>query len=457
MSIYLVYRDPLFISFLILILCEYLIQYIKKIQKPVTLQDNKTARISTLCALYFAQGFPWGFMLTAVLSYLSENEVSTSDIGALSAMALLPWTFKLLWAPLIDSFNYPAMGRRRPWILFAQLMMAVTLITMAMQPDLINNLTYLGWMFFLHNCFASLQDVCTDALAVDILLPEERGKVNGFMWGSKTIGMGVGGAVMGTLLANTSMNFTLIFQTVLVLLVMLFPLLLRERAGEKLLPWTKGKIMLKNSIGAIRNPLNVVKDIIRGFSVKTTFIIALFLLFASIGDGINGIILKPLYTQILEWDFKSYSQVEGSGAIFEFFGAILGGFLADRIGRKKIIMIGYGGFGITALLFGYLSVYWHLEWFASLYLIIPLFFRALGTVAVFSLCMNISWTKSAATMFTCYMAMSNISTMIGQRIAGPLNNSLSYEMSFILLGSLAIIPLILIFFVNTEKSIEESY
>ena len=55
------------------------------------------------------------------------------------------------------------------------------------------------------------------------------------------------------------------------------------------------------------------------------------------------------------------------------------------------------------------------------------------------------------------MAMSNISTMIGQRIAGPLNNSLSYEMSFILLGSLAIIPLILIFFVNTEKSIEESY
>ena len=262
----------------------------------INLTDNKLARFSTLCALYFAQGFPWGFMTVALVAYLGEQGITLAETGQLLAMAILPWTFKLLWAPLIDSVNYPAMGRRRPWILFAQLMMAITLITMATSGDLINNLTYLSWMFFLHNCFASLQDVCTDALAVDILLPEERGKVNGFMWGSKIIGIGIGGSVMGTLLVKTSLNFTVIIQTFLVLLVMLFPLLIRERNGEKLLPWTNGKSILQDTIGSIRNPLDVIKDMIKGFSLKRTLIVALFLLCASIGDGINATKLPILYT-----------------------------------------------------------------------------------------------------------------------------------------------------------------
>ena len=423
----------------------------------INLTDNKLARFSTLCALYFAQGFPWGFMTVALVAYLGEQGITLAETGQLLAMAILPWTFKLLWAPLIDSVNYPAMGRRPPWILFAQLMMAITLITMATSGDLINNLTYLSWMFFLHNCFASLQDVCTDALAVDILLPEERGKVNGFMWGSKTIGIGVGGAVMATLLANTSINFTVFFQTGLILLVMLFPLLIRERIGEKLLPWTKGKNMLKNSIESIRNPIQVVKDIFKGFSLKITFIIAIFLLCASIGDGVNSTKLLNLYTQTLGWKAESYSQVAGGiGIIFEFFGAILGGFLADRIGRKKTIIMGYGGFGIAAIIFGvFLPDYSSSNDFLSAYLVFPPFFRALGTVAVFSLCMNISWTKSAATMFTCYMAISNISTIVGTKIAAPIDNIVNCPNHlFIAVGIIAVIPLLIISFINLETNIK---
>ena len=92
----------------------------------INLIDNKLARFSTLCALYFAQGFPWGFMTVALVAYLGEQGITLEETGQLLAMAILPWTFKLFWAPLIDTINYPAMGRRRPWILFAQFMMAIT-------------------------------------------------------------------------------------------------------------------------------------------------------------------------------------------------------------------------------------------------------------------------------------------------------------------------------------------
>ena len=63
-----------------------------------SLTESKTARISTLCALYFAQGFPWGFMTTALVAYLAKQGLTVADTGHLIAMAILPWTFKLIWA-----------------------------------------------------------------------------------------------------------------------------------------------------------------------------------------------------------------------------------------------------------------------------------------------------------------------------------------------------------------------
>ena len=106
--------------------------------------------------------------------------------------------------------------------------------------DISGNITLLGWMFFLHNCFASLQDVSCDALAVDVLLPHEQGKVNGAMWGSKIIGTGTGAAVMGTVLVSNGLVFTIIVQTLLMFAIMVFPLFILERPGEKRFPWSRG-------------------------------------------------------------------------------------------------------------------------------------------------------------------------------------------------------------------------
>ena len=417
-----------------------------------SLQENKTARISTLCALYFAQGLPWGFMTTALITYLLAKEgLSIGDTGYLISMAVLPWTFKLFWAPLIDTFNYPAMGRRRPWIIGSELMMAITLVVMAISSDITSNLNSLAWMFFFHNCFASLQDVCTDALAVDILQDNERGKVNGYMWGSKIIGVGFGTSVMGTLLMHTSINITVIFQGVLVIGVMMFPLLFRERSGEKLLPWTNGKSMMDAPIDALRSPLSVVKDLVKGFSARPTFSAAVFILFAFIGSGISSAFLPALYTKNLGWAPDTYAQVVGiPGTILEFFGALLGGYIADKIGQRKIIVTGYGAYGLLTIAFGLLSDYWTNSFVSTAYLIIHPGCISFGTVAVFSLFMQISWTRAAATMFTSYMAMANLSTTMGARLVGYLD-VLPYDSVFILVGILSLLPLGLIILINPDR------
>ena len=410
-----------------------------------TLTTNKWLRIGTLCILYFAQGFPWGFMLTALLSFLASKGLTIVESGQLTAMAYLPWTFKLFWGPIIDSFTYRAMGRRRPWILLAQFGMALTLIAMVFMGDLTENITLLGWMFFLHNCFASLQDVSCDALAVDVLLPDEQGKVNGAMWGSKIIGTGTGAALMGTILVSNGLIFTVIIQTILMFGIMAFPLFIIERPGEKRFPWSKEIVITKETSSSIQNPMIVILDLLKAFSKPSCMFAGIFILLSAMNQGVNGAILPVFYNKTLGWESDTYSQFIGvPGTILEFIGAILGGVLADRFGRRKFFFLGWGSFSVLSGVFGFmiLSPQEIPYWFQVFYLIVSPFFVAIGTVSMFALAMALSWSKASATMFTSYMALANLSVVIGNKLIEPLTSRLDIGEVYVLMMIVCLLPVV---------------
>tara|TARA_B100001245_G_scaffold154993_1_gene116195 strand:- start:54 stop:719 length:666 start_codon:yes stop_codon:yes gene_type:complete len=210
--------------------------------------------------------------------------------------------------------------------------------------------------------------------------------------------------------------------------------------------------MINGQVDAVRNPVSVIKDLLKGLSIRPTFTAAVFILTAFIGSGISGAFLPIVYTQSLGWEPDSYSQVlSGLGTIPEFCGALLGGYIADRIGKRKIIVLGYAAYALLTICFGLLSEYWINSVVSTLYLILHPGCISFGTVAVFSLCMQISWTRAAATMFTSYMAMANISTTIGARLAGYLDGFISYDRIFILVGLLTLLPLCLLFIIEPHK------
>jgi len=387
-------------------------------------------------------------MLTALLSFLASKGLTIAESGQLTAMATLPWTFKLFWGPVIDSFIYEKMGKRRPWILFAQIGMALSLVAMIFMGDISENISLLGWMFFLHNCFASLQDVSCDALAVDVLLPQEQGKVNGAMWGSKIIGTGTGAAAMGTLLVSNGLVFTILVQTLLMLAIMIFPLFILERPGEKRFPWSKGGRPLTNlNHSNSHSPLTVIKDLITAFSKAPCYYAALFIIISAINQGINGAVLPVFYNATLGWESDTYSQIVGGpGTILEFFGAILGGVMADRFGRRKVFFIGWGSFSVLSGIFGFmiLSMQELPLWFQGFYLISYPFCVAVGTVGMFALAMALSWSKASATMFTSYMAISNLSVVIGNKLIGPLSDIFSIGQIYVIMMFVCLTPVILL-------------
>ena len=441
-----------------------------------------------LCAMYLAQGIPWGFMTIALIAYLASLDVSTTEAGGLVAVVLLPWTFKLIWAPLVDSITIRSMGRRRPWIIGSELMMAMSLLGLLALGDLSQNLKLLAWMFFIHNCFASIQDVSTDTLAVDVLPPAEQGRVNGLMWGSKLIGKAIGASAMAIAISQWGIQAAVWLQFFMLLVIMLFPLLLVERPGDRRLPWTKpvwGKRSNEDDYQAtgddhsdrssatmtvitsspsttdtesrilnLRSPKAVIKDLVRALSLVTTCIFLVYGLIHVIGWGIVEVVTKVLYVQELGWTFVEVSNVSGGMAlIIELIGALVGGILADRLGRRFVMALGFGGYGLLAILFGAFPDLWTERWFATAYLLLNPGLLAFGVVGFISMAMRVSWTGSLASMFTIYMTVSNISHVIGNKSVGPLLDKwgFSYEEVFWTAGMTMLLPLLLLVFVQPKQ------
>ena len=422
-------------------------------------------RAVTLCALYFAQGVPNGFLTIALIAYLSAAGVDTVQTAKLISFALLPWSFKLIWGPIIDSYQLPALGLRRPWIVFAQVGMAATLLIASTSDSLTDpkTINFLGLVLFVHNAFQSLQDVSTDAMAMDLLPPNERGRMNGFMWASKLVGTSIGGIVLTTVLVRFSLTLGVRLQAGLVLAIMMLPLFIRERAGEKLFPWSPGRRMAPEgasvkvpgeAIGGLRRaiagPVRVARELRRAFSLSTTAL-ALVVSFVMIAcEGFHDVITPAVFTQTLGWSAEQYSQLQGGwGLLGRLLGAVCGGFIADRIGRRWTFGLAAGTSTAAFLLFGLTSAWWaSASYPRALFIFIVQGSIATTAVAAFSLFMKISWTAAAATQFTVYMAISNLGYAAGPWLT---HLHLDNPSSYLVAAVVAALPIPLLFLLRPDK------
>ena len=91
-------------------------------------------RLFVVTVLGFASGLPLALTGQALQAWLSVEGIDIATIGFLSLVGL-PYTFKFLWAPLMDRFELlPQLGRRRGWLVVTQLALAATLLLLAATP-----------------------------------------------------------------------------------------------------------------------------------------------------------------------------------------------------------------------------------------------------------------------------------------------------------------------------------
>ena len=130
-------------------------------------------KMLAILALAAASGFPNQITESALQAWLKDTGASNTTIGVMSYVAL-PYLLKFLWAPLIDRYPLPLLGRRRGWMFVMQLALAITIALFALQDPRLA-LAPVAACALVIVFFSATQDIAFDAWRTDVSLPSERG------------------------------------------------------------------------------------------------------------------------------------------------------------------------------------------------------------------------------------------------------------------------------------------
>ncbi len=419
-----------------------------------TLVDSYRARVITLSALYVAQGVPWGFITVTMVTFLAAEGADAGDLAYLLTLGTLPWSFKFLWGPIIDRFQMPELGRRRPWILIAQTGMVALLVTMLLVPDLTTNITLLGALFFVYNVFTALQDVSTDALAVDVLQPHEFERVNSYMFTAKSLGGAIGGAGLGTIIGIVGIRGAFLIQIPILVVIMMVPLFMRERPGEKRFPWDEGEVVEQEEgpQDEVRDFKTILANIRTAFSVRSAQLGVVVSLTISLAFILIPI-LPLLFLQELGWSQEEFNATKGGIIlVVTMLGAMAGGELGRRFGGKSMLMFAALGASLTTLVWGMVDSMWSEVWFMMLVWVIHTFLWAIVSICAYSLMMRVTWAEVGGTQFTGYMAMMNLSAIIGYQLAPIFAERYNYQTLFYIAAVLETFVVLAALFIDPEET-----
>jgi PAT family beta-lactamase induction signal transducer AmpG len=382
---------------------------------------TKRGRLLTFFLLYITEGIPLGFAATAIATQMRRNGVPPDQIGAFVASFYFPWAWKWAAGPLVDLVYSDRLGRRRAWIVACQVAMTVTLLA-AMPINFSTQLGLFTAVLLVHNCFAAVQDVAIDALAVGTLKDEERGLANGLMFAGANVGQMVGGA--GVLLLTKFVphfNYTFFFVAGCILAVTFFVALRLREPPTPRPPVPPGPTALQ-LFSELRSYIVTAFRSMLGSRVSIS---ALVLALLPAGPYALALALQSNLAVELGMSDDQVGYLSAASTLLGALGCVSGGWLSDRLGRRKALALYIALMAIPNLILA-ASMYGHgwvmpidprmpnrptpagslvlIFWGATL---VYTLFNGLMYGARSALYMDISNPAIAATQFTAYMAMMN--------------------------------------------------
>jgi len=412
------------------------------------LTDNRWLRLLAFAGLYAAQGLPWGVFIVAIPTWLAGQGHSATEVGLFIAIVTLPWTFKLFSGPVMDRFTFPSLGRRRPWVIIAQLVIVAGSLLLAAGE---NHFTWLLVIGIIVNVGAAIQDVAVDGMAIDILPESERARANSFMYGGQVFGISGSSAGGAYLLSNYGVGVTGFILALTIAIIALIPIFLRERPGEKLLPWTEGN--------ALERTLEMQETRWRTIFVDLFKVVvlpmSLLLIFIKIGDrtavGILTAAFPIITTQELGHPETFYPEWNALAGIFAAVFGILIAPIIDWLNAHRALLIGLTMKVIALTSIGLTVDYWSNDRVMISVLFLIAFISQWLTIASISLFMHLCAIKVSASQFAIYMAASNLALSMGSSLFGPLDSWLDYNELIYMVALIDLFALTALLFFNLER------
>jgi PAT family beta-lactamase induction signal transducer AmpG len=317
-----------------------------------------------MLTLGFAAGLPLLLVLGTLSFRLREAGVDRSTIGYLSWVGLA-YGFKWAWAPLVDRVPLPGLtawlGRRRSWLLLAQLGVAAGLVGMAMADPRVS-LAGVVWCALAVAFASATQDIALDAYRIESAPTEQQPALAASYQMGYRLAMIWAGAGVLWLAAraqggaagydNAAWQLAYLVMAGSMVIGVLTVLLSPEPAPLPLAPARSAAEWLR---GALIEPF---ADFFRRYRWHAALILALIAIYR-ISDVVMGIMANPFYVDMGYTKDEVAAVTKVYGVIMTLAGAFVGGSLALRFGVMRILMLGAVLSALTNLLFAWLAGHGH--------------------------------------------------------------------------------------------------
>lgn len=376
--------------------------------------QSKTVRFTMFALLYFTQGTILGYFASLNALYMLENGLDMADVGIFSTIALIPFIIKILFGILSDKYNLFGLGHRKPYIFIGLMVQFACLIAVANINPGKNYWLYVGIAFLLQLGMA-FYDTCTDGLALDITPESERGILQGFMVGGRSVGVIVAASVAGLIAQNLSWSEVFYFLAVLTLIPIPFLFFIKEiqRSPDMRFNWA--------AFSAFKN-------------VKVLGVAAVGLIVFLVIVGSNQLV-NPSFDAKFGINLSTAGLITTVWGIGCVGGALAGGRVMDKLGNKKALWLSVL-LVIPAMVLLAVVGSRPLMWVAAGFFGIA---YGLSQAIYFALAMKYTQPAIAASMYSILMAVTNIGQGIGLGVGGGLANSIGYPITFLLFGALMLL------------------
>ncbi len=386
-------------------------------------------RMLVTLVMGFACGLPLLLTISVLQAWMKEEGVDLSVIGMM-ALVGLPYTLKFLWAPFLDRFTLPILGRRRGWLLVAQIALILSIAGLgATRPG--ESPWMVAFMAFLVTFFSASQDIVVDAYRREDLSDEELGLGSSLYVNGYRVGMLLasgGGLIMADLIP-----FSMVY---LIMAACMLPCVITTfLAPEPEVPAGTPK----NLQEAVIDPL------IEYFSRPGALWIFAFILFYKMGDTMASAMTTPFYLDI------GFSKTE-IGAVVKLFGfwatiggSLLGGVMMIRLGINRSLWI----FGFLQAFstagFAVLAKIGHSIYGLSGVIAFENLSSGMGTAAYVAFMASITNKKFTATQYALLSSLMGVPRVLASAPTGFLAKHMGWVSFFITCTLIAIPGMLLLF------------
>jgi len=412
------------------------------LREPTDMTDRPSAGVWSqviskrmfVCVLTgFASGLPLYLLLQLVPAWLRDSGVSLAEIG-LFALVGLPYTWKFLWAPLMDRWRLP-LGLRRGWMLFAQVGLILS-IGLLGQIDPLADTGVVAAIAVVIAIFSATQDVAIDAYRREILADSELGLGNSIHVQAYRIASLVPGS-LSLILADMLPWAWVFWITGAFMLVGVALSLFTAEPDRDVVP-------VQGLAATVVAPF---REYVQRRGWSALLLALAFMVAYKLGDNMATALSTPFYLD-LGFTKTEIGLVAKHAALWPaIIGGLLGGIAMIKIGINRALWV-FGVFQLISILgFAVLANTGAVLWLLAAVIAFEYLGVGLGTAAFTAFIARESSKAFAATQFALFTALAALPRSLANATTGVLVEQMGWVTFFILCTVLALPGMLLLFWV----------